>query len=227
MKLGKVIGNVVASVKDPGLEGLRLLVIQGLNDNMQPIGNPYVAADGIFTAGPGDIVYIVSSKEAAFSISKEDLIPIDECIVGFVDSYEVVKEAKISQVRTKKPDTEITSKVPTSPKSEIVKKPSRIVSQPPKSKPKPSSVPKTKPKPSSVPKTKPKPSSVPKTKPKPSSVPEAQPEPSPIPEAQPEPSPISEAQPEPSPIPEARPEPNSSTKKQARPKPKSTRRRTT
>ncbi|MHA2298409.1 MAG: EutN/CcmL family microcompartment protein [Candidatus Hodarchaeales archaeon] len=94
MKLGKVIGNIVATVKDPGLERLRLLVVQGLDDDYQPIGNPFVAADGILTAGPGDIVYLVSKKEAAIAISKDKLIPIDECIVGYVDEYEVIKTAK-------------------------------------------------------------------------------------------------------------------------------------
>lgn len=130
MKLGKVIGNVVASVKDPGLEGLRLLVIQGLDDNMQPIGHPYVAADGILTAGPGDLVYIVSSKEAAFAVSKDDLVPIDECIVGFIDSYNVVKEAKKERVPTKKKEPKIKPKKPKAPlKSQDVKK--RTSAKPP------------------------------------------------------------------------------------------------
>ncbi len=93
MKLGKVIGNVVATVKDPGLDGLRFLIIQGLDNNFQPISNPYVAVDGIFTAGEGDIVYIVSKKEAAIAISRE-LVPIDECVVGFVEEYTVVEAAK-------------------------------------------------------------------------------------------------------------------------------------
>ena len=144
MKLGKVIGNVVASVKDPGLEGLRLLVIQGLNDNMQPIGHPYVAADGILTAGPGDLVYIVSSKEAAFAISKDDLVPIDACIVGFIDSYNVVKEAKKEKVRIKKKEPVITSKKPKTPlKSQEIKK-RASAKRPPaklKLKPKPGSEP--------------------------------------------------------------------------------------
>lgn len=93
MKLGKVIGNVVATVKDPGLEGLRFLIIQGMDDNFQPIGTPYVAADGIFTAGEGDLVYVVSKKEAAIAIPRE-LVPIDECVVGFVEEYTVVEAAK-------------------------------------------------------------------------------------------------------------------------------------
>lgn len=150
MKLCKVIGNVVASVKDPGLEGLRLLIIQGLNDNMQPIGYPYVAADGILTAGPGDLVYIVSSKEAAFTVSKDDLVPIDACIVGLIDSYNVVKEAKREKVRTKKKEPAIASKKPKAPpKSQEVNK-RASTKRPPatlKLKPEPGSESEPKPKP--------------------------------------------------------------------------------
>ena len=103
MKLGKVIGNVVATTKDPGLNTLRLLVVQGLDDNLQPLGNPYVAADGIETAGPGDIIYVVSKKEAAIVFPKE-LVPIDECIVGYVEEYYVTKSArrKPQKIQTRK-----------------------------------------------------------------------------------------------------------------------------
>ena len=130
LKLGKVIGNVVATVKDPGLEGLRFLIIQGLDDNFQPIGTPYVAADGIFTAGEGDIVYLVSKKEAAIAISRE-LVPIDECVVGFVEEYTVVeaakKKTKLIKERLEIPSEEIE---PASEEIETVK-----IRRPPKAKP--------------------------------------------------------------------------------------------
>jgi len=132
VKLGKVIGNVVASVKDQGLEGLRLLIVQGLDDDFKPKGKPYVAADGIYTAGPGDIVYVVSKKEAAIAISK-GLVPIDECIVGFVDEYNVVKTRK-KRPRKKKleptkeldhdlADKEKTKQPETSPTGDIKREP--------------------------------------------------------------------------------------------------------
>ncbi len=104
MKLGKVIGKVVSTIKDPGLDSLRLLIVQGLDDNLEPDGNPYVAADGIFTSGPGDIVYLVSKKEAAIVFSKE-LVPIDECIVGFVEEHFVAKHAKKKPRKRKLPPT--------------------------------------------------------------------------------------------------------------------------
>ncbi|MHA2245587.1 MAG: EutN/CcmL family microcompartment protein [Candidatus Hodarchaeales archaeon] len=127
MKLGKVIGNVVATVKDPGLEGLRFLVIQGLDDNFQPIGEPFVAADGIYTAGEGDIVYVVSKKEAAIAIHR-DQVPIDECVVGFVEEYTVVEAAKKINDRAKRIleiKTEIT-------KTAEIKRPPKVKAPPKK-----------------------------------------------------------------------------------------------
>ena len=87
MKLGKVIGQVVASVKDPSLEGLRLLVVQGLDERMQPRGAPYVAVDGIRCAGPGDVVYLVGKRDAAIALG--DVPPVDATIVGYVDESRV------------------------------------------------------------------------------------------------------------------------------------------
>lgn len=112
MKLGKITGNVVASVKDPGLKGLRLLIVQGLADDFTPVGKPYVAADGIFTAGPGDIVYLVSKKEAAIAISKDKLIPIDECVVGYIDEFNAKKFPK-KTVTKAKPATKGTTRAKT------------------------------------------------------------------------------------------------------------------
>jgi len=94
------------------------LIVQGLDDNFQSIGEPYVAADGILTAGPGDIVYIVSKKEAAFAVPGE-LIPIDECIVGYVEEYHVIEEAK-------------KKKIPPKPKPEV---PQPVEITPPKKEP--------------------------------------------------------------------------------------------
>jgi microcompartment protein CcmK/EutM len=168
LKLGKVIGNVVASVKDPGLEGLRLLIVQGLDDNFKSIGDPYVAADGIQTAGPGDIVYVVSKKEAAIAISR-DLVPIDECIVGFVEEYTVIKEAKKKSVEAKRkakvqpPPKKVSRSRPPSKKSSLI----REKSVPPPESPPPESPPPESPPPESPPPESPPPESPPPESPLP------------------------------------------------------------
>ena len=88
MQLGRVQGTVVATVKANGLEGVRFLVVQPLDRNQQPEGEPLVAADAVHMAGPGELVYIVASREAAEALP-ERFVPVDHAIVGIVDQVEV------------------------------------------------------------------------------------------------------------------------------------------
>ena len=84
MKLGLVIGTVVASTKVAGLEGVRFLIVQPLDRDRREIGTPVVAADGVAMAGPGELVYIVASREAALACP-ETFVPVDHAITGIVD----------------------------------------------------------------------------------------------------------------------------------------------
>ena len=51
MDLAKIIGTVVATRKDPSLEGTRLLVVQPLDEKQEPISDPLVAVDTLNDAG--------------------------------------------------------------------------------------------------------------------------------------------------------------------------------
>jgi len=62
MQLGRVIGTVVATVKSPGLEGVKFLVVQPLDRQLRPVGGQVVAADAVHMAGPGELVYIVADE---------------------------------------------------------------------------------------------------------------------------------------------------------------------
>mgnify|MGYP001821942969 FL=1 len=84
MQLARVTGTVVASTKVPGLEGIKLLIIQPLDRQQQPKGTPVVAADAVHMAGPGELVYFVASREAAQAL-EETFVPVDHAIVGIVD----------------------------------------------------------------------------------------------------------------------------------------------
>lgn len=88
MKLGRVRGSVVATVKDPGMTGMRLLVVQPLNKDQTPGGDCVVAADAVNQAGPGDLVYFVASREAAEAMEPR-FVPVDHAVVGLVDGIEV------------------------------------------------------------------------------------------------------------------------------------------
>jgi ethanolamine utilization protein EutN len=87
MQLGEVIGTVVATVKYPGLEGVRLLIVQPLDRERRPAGRPVVAADGVHMAGPGDMVYFIGIREAALALPVP-FVPVDHAICGIVDHVE-------------------------------------------------------------------------------------------------------------------------------------------
>ncbi|MEX0864453.1 MAG: EutN/CcmL family microcompartment protein [Acidimicrobiia bacterium] len=89
MQLARVLGSVVATEKAAGLEGVRFLVIQPLDKTQQPKGKIVVAADAVHMAGPGELVYFVSSREAAEALS-ERFVPVDHAIVGIVDDIHLV-----------------------------------------------------------------------------------------------------------------------------------------
>jgi len=90
MYLARVKGTVVASVVTPGLEGTRLLVLQPLDRQLRPKGGAVVAADAVAMAGPDELVYYVSSREAAVAMP-ETFVPIDHAVVGIVDAVNEVK----------------------------------------------------------------------------------------------------------------------------------------
>ena len=91
MQLARVIGTVVANRKYEGLKGIKFLVVQPLTKQQEDIGEPVVAADGTAQAGPGHIVFIVGSREAAQGLP-EPFVPVDPAIVGIVDDVELASE---------------------------------------------------------------------------------------------------------------------------------------
>jgi ethanolamine utilization protein EutN len=84
MQLGRVTGTVVATVKAEGLEGVKLLIVQPLDETLEPTGTTVVAADAVHMAGQGELVYYVASREAAEALEPR-FVPVDHAIVGIVD----------------------------------------------------------------------------------------------------------------------------------------------
>ncbi len=88
MLFGRVVGSAVCTIKYPGTEGLKLLVVQPLNKRLEPVGGLQVAAD-VVDAGPGDLCVMVRSREAALAMPDVKFVPIDLALVGVVDDLEV------------------------------------------------------------------------------------------------------------------------------------------
>lgn len=84
MLFGRVKGTAVCTLKYPGTEGLKLLIVQPLNKDLQPVGGYQVAAD-VVDAGVGDLCVMVRSREAALSLPVVKFVPIDLALVGIVD----------------------------------------------------------------------------------------------------------------------------------------------
>ncbi len=89
MQLGRVTGTVVATTIYPGLEGVRLLIVQPLDRHLAAKGRPVVAADGVAMAAPGDVVSVVASREASLALSGAPG-PVDHAIVAIVDAVAAV-----------------------------------------------------------------------------------------------------------------------------------------
>lgn len=88
MLFGRVKGSAVCTLKYPGTEGLKLLLVQPLNKKLEPVGALQVAAD-VVDAGPGDLCVMVRSREAALAMPDVKFVPVDLALVGVVDELNV------------------------------------------------------------------------------------------------------------------------------------------
>ena len=87
MKLGKVIGTVVATRKDEKLEGLQLFVVQDIAPDLKAKDSFVVAVDSV-GAGVGEVV-LYASGSSARQTSSTDSRPVDAVIMAIVDTVDV------------------------------------------------------------------------------------------------------------------------------------------
>jgi microcompartment protein CcmK/EutM len=85
MQLARVIGDVVATRKDPNLTGIKLLIVQPIAPDGSATGRTLVALDSI-GAGAGEHVFFVRGREAAYPFYPVEA-PSDATIVGIVDHW--------------------------------------------------------------------------------------------------------------------------------------------
>jgi len=87
VQLARVIGEVVATIKDGNLTGMTLLVLQPIAASGEPVGRTLVALDSV-GAGAGEHVFFVRGREAAFPFYPVEP-PTDASVIGIVDHWTV------------------------------------------------------------------------------------------------------------------------------------------
>ena len=85
MQLGRVIGTVVATEKHVALKGIKLLIVQPLDEYEEPIDQPVVAVDGTAMAGPGELIWMIGGREGAL-VLEDWFTPDDHGILGIVEA---------------------------------------------------------------------------------------------------------------------------------------------
>jgi ethanolamine utilization protein EutN len=89
MILGRVVGTVVATRKDPRLEGFKLLIVKPVSPDGKDEAGYVIAVDTV-SAGSKETVLVVSGSSARMVDGCKDK-PIDASIVGIVDTVSLDK----------------------------------------------------------------------------------------------------------------------------------------
>ena len=84
MRIARVVGTVVATRKDPSLDGAKLLLLQLVDADGRPAGGTQLAVDSL-GAGVGELVLLLLEGRAAGSVLGRRDAPVDAAIVGIVD----------------------------------------------------------------------------------------------------------------------------------------------
>lgn len=92
MNLAKVLGRVVATRKEPSLDGLKLLVLGIAGPDGKLSGGSVVAVDAV-GAGEGEYV-LYASGSSARQTAVTDKRPVDAVVMAIVDSWDIGGEEK-------------------------------------------------------------------------------------------------------------------------------------
>ena len=87
MLLGRVVGTLVSSRKEPEITGLKLLLVREIDADLAVVGKLVVAVDAV-GAGVGEVVLYASGSSARQTLATKDR-PVDATIMGIVDSFEI------------------------------------------------------------------------------------------------------------------------------------------
>ncbi len=87
MKMCKVLGTIVATVKHEAYQGHKIMVVQPIDSQKKPSGKSFVAVDSV-QAGKGDTVLVLTEGNGVRQILHQKEIPIRSIIVGIIDEIQ-------------------------------------------------------------------------------------------------------------------------------------------
>ncbi len=90
MKVARVLGSAVSTIKDPKLTGYKLLMVQYASPNNSLFGDVFIAVDTV-GAGEGELVMVVEGSSARYS-GKTEASAVDAIIIGILDSITMDNE---------------------------------------------------------------------------------------------------------------------------------------
>jgi ethanolamine utilization protein EutN len=88
MYIGRVSGNVVATIKHEAFQGHKLLLVEQLGLDGQPTGQYDICVD-VAQAGVGDRVLVLDEGNGARQILKRKVAPVRAVVVGIVDDVDL------------------------------------------------------------------------------------------------------------------------------------------
>jgi microcompartment protein CcmK/EutM len=87
MRIARVIGTAVSTIKEPSLVGQKLLLVRWTDERNELTGEVLVAVDAV-GAGPGELVLVAEGSAARHAATTSGQ-PVDAVIMGILDSLEV------------------------------------------------------------------------------------------------------------------------------------------
>ncbi|MDH3744937.1 MAG: EutN/CcmL family microcompartment protein [Acidobacteriota bacterium] len=98
MLLGKVVGTLVATRKEPAMEGFRFLVVRPLDAKGKELEGTVVAVDAV-GAGVEEVVLYATGSAARQTVATRDR-PCDAVIMAIVDSWDVEGREVFNKAKT-------------------------------------------------------------------------------------------------------------------------------
>lgn len=87
MRIARVIGTTISTIKDEKVRGSKLLVIRDTDETGEIIGKAYVAVD-LVDAGVNDLVLTGHGSSARQTFQTKDC-PVDAVVIAVIDHLEV------------------------------------------------------------------------------------------------------------------------------------------